>query len=230
MLLRVAIVAAAAALLFAACDDGPNYAKRMGDDEVNLEAMVLDSSDMPVGIVRVPNAHPDFFLGGNDNETWAEALPSDDPERTKSLLDAQGRLRNYRALFSWDNPNLHLGRTVLITTQSTLYVDAASATKAKTCDLRISDTDQIEDFKVPHMGEQSFGFFVQQDNPDLGSLVDTTVCFRTGRVMHSIQLTGLDGTQDIALAVKLAEKMLVRVDAVFAGKPMPIEELAPDQG
>jgi hypothetical protein len=217
MFLRVALVAVGAALLFVACNgSGPNYAKTVDDDKVDLESMALQDADMPAGMTRVQEK-------GFNNDEWSQALPTDDPEGAKTLLDAQGRLRNFVALFSWDNPNFHLGRTVLITTQSTLYVDADAASKAKTCDLRISDTDPIEDFKVPHLGDQSFGFFVNQDHPDFGSLVDTTICFRTGRVMHSIQLTGLDGTQDISLAVRLATRMLARVDGVYEGKPLPTD-------
>ena len=226
MLLRVAIVVAAAALFFTACNDGPNYAKRMGDDEVNLEAMVLANSDMPVDFLKRQEK-------GFDNEEWSQVFDTNDPEAKKSQLDAQGRLRNHVAYFSWEQPMEHLGHPISVTTQSTLYVDAQSAERAAkqfACGLLVADTDPINEFKVPKLGDQSVGFFVTQQQQNFGTTVDTAVCFRTGRILHAIVQSGLEGTSDVALSVKLAEKMLARVDAVYAGKPMPTEAVADTQG
>jgi hypothetical protein len=221
-ILAVGIVALALFLR----DDTNRYPTGLGDDNYNLEAMVLASSDMPAGIHKRQEK-------GFDNEEWSQIFDTDDPAAKKSQLDAQGRLRNHVAYFSWDQPMEHLGRPISVTTQSTLYVDAKSASEAArkfACGLLVADKDPIDEFKVPKLGDQAVGFFVIQEQQNFGKTIDTAVCFRTGRILHAVVQSGLEGTEDVALSVKLAEKMLVRVDAAFAGKPMPVEELVPDQG
>ncbi len=222
-ILAVGIVAVALLLR----DDSDHYSTALGDDAYDLQAMVLVSSDMPVGIQKLQEK-------GFDNEEWSQIFDTDNPELKKNQLDAQGRLRNQVAYFSWDQPMEHLGHPISVTTQSTLYVDAKAADKAAkqfACGLLVADKDPIDEFKVPKIGDQSVGFFVSQQQQNFGKTVDTAVCFRTGRILHAVVQSGLEGTEDVALSVKLAEKMLARVNAVFAGKPLPTETPpAGDQG
>ena len=49
-----------------------------------------------------------------------------------------------------------------------------------------------------------------------GRVVQTIVCFRTGRVVHAVLQQGLDGSEDIALSVLMARRMYEHVRAVFA--------------
>lgn len=221
------LVALGAMFLFAACDDGPGYNRKWGDDDYDLEAMALQDDDMPSGIQRQEER-------GFDNEEWSGAFGADDPEARKNQLDAQGRLRNFVAFFSWDDPIQHLGRTVSITSQSTLYVDekaASDAARKYACGLLIDDRDPLDEFNVPRLADQAVGFFVTQDQENFGKSVDTAICFRTGRVLHAVVQSGLEGTEDIGLGVKLAKRMLARVDAVYLGKATPgAETPTPDEG
>ena len=42
------------------------------------------------------------------------------------------------------------------------------------------------------------------------------VCFRTGRIVHAVAQNGLEGTEDIALGVRIATRMYELVRTVFA--------------
>lgn len=227
MKFRAILLALGAMLVLAACDDGPSYDKKWGDDEYDLEAMVLTDDDMPAGILRQQER-------SFDNSEWSEVFGADDPELKKNQLDAQGRLRNFVAYFAWDEPIQHLGRTISVTSQSTLYVDeqaARDAIRKYACGLLIDDKDPLEEFQAPRLADQSVAFFVVQEQENFGKTVDTAICFRTGRVVHAVMQTGLEGTEDVSLGVKLARRMLARVNPVFDGKKPPsLEEPTPDRG
>ena len=220
--IQVSLAAAAvagAALLLAACGGSASYPENRGDDSYPLDAMMLTDSDMPVGIARADER-------AFDNAEWSDAFNTPDPDATKALLDGQKRVRSYVAFFTWDNPQEHLGKVISITSQSTLYEDEASARKSlrenrfSACGLLVqeSDTAAATQFAVPKLGDESVGMLMTQQQQQLGKSVDTIVCFRTGRIVHAVQQTGLDGTQNIGLSVKLAQAMLAHVDDAFAGK------------
>ena len=51
-----------------------------------------------------------------------------------------------------------------------------------------------------------------------------SICFRTGRIVHGVVQSALDGAQDIGLVVNMAQAMLTQVDNTFAGTPDPLDE------
>lgn len=222
--MRPLLIALGGVMLFAAaaCDEGRSYPSDRGDDDYNLEAMQLIDRDMPRGIFRSDER---TF----NNDEWSQVFDVDDPEVAKTTLDGQNRIRSFVAFFTWESPQEHFGTVISITTQSTLYKDEEAARKSlmenrfSACGLLVSEeeTGRAEAFYVPRVGDESVGMFITQQQSQLGTSVDTILCFRTGRIVHAVVQTGLDGTQDVALAVKLAERMLARVDAAFDGKAAP---------
>jgi hypothetical protein len=218
------------ALVFAACG-GKHYATDKNDDEYDLEAMELRNADLPDGILL---SQGDTF----DNKDWAQVVGADDPDVTEKALDRQGRLRGHVAFYTWENPVEHLGRIISVTAQSTLFVDEAAASDSLTghnngdglCGLLIDKKDFPEEFTVPSIGDQAIGLRVVQDQQNFGKSVDTVICFRTGRIVHGIQQSGLEGTEDVAQAVKLAQSMLKRIDNALAGKADPLDEPAAQEG
>lgn len=197
--------------LLSACGEAP-YAADLSDEEYELEAMSLQEEDLPPGYSRQQS-------GAFDNEEFAGLFPVDDTDAKKRQLDAQGRIRNYVAIFAWENPVEHFGRPLTFTVQSTLYVDVDAAKEAmqNTCGLLMGDDTPVEDFFVPKIGDRGVGFRYSEPQEVIGDAVELNVCFRTGRIVHAVVQSGLDGTQDIALSVRLAQRMLKRVDAAFAG-------------
>ena len=213
----------AAVLMFAAsCANGRSYPTGRGDDEYPLDAMMLADSDLPAGIARTDEQS---FA----NDEWAAVFPAEDPDATKSTLDGQQRIRNHIAFFTWDNPQEHFGKVLSITSQSTLYKDEAAAKKSlrdnrfSACGLILTEEDasKAEMFAVPKLGNDAVGMLITQQQQTLGLSVDTVVCFRTGRVVHAVVQTGLDGTQDVGLSVTLAERMLAHVNAAFDARATP---------
>ncbi len=200
--------------LLAACDQGRDYPSDKGDDEYDLAAMSLQVGDMPVDFTMQEIDEPSF-----DNERWAnEVFESDDPEAKARQLDAQGRLRNHVAAFTPPG----LGRVLAITAMSTLYTNDKAAQESVdrfACGLPINESVPLDPFIVPTVGDQSAGFFVTQDNEGGLTFIDTTFCFRTGRIVHSFQQTSLPGVEDIAAAVRLAERWLQHVNDAFDAKP-----------
>lgn len=198
-----------AGLLMAACDEGRSYPASLGDAEYNLPAMALRASDLPPGFEAQEVPDPAF-----DNETWSFFFETNDPEAKQAQLEAQGRLTNHVAAFS---PGA-LGPVLAITNVSTLYTDAEAARQSLekfACGLPINDTIPLDPFLVPEIGDGAAGFFIRQDNDGSTTFVDTTLCFRTGRIIHAIQQTSLPGVEDIALSIRLANRMLERVNAAF---------------
>lgn len=216
--LPAAIFAGALLLLSAAaCSDGRTYDTSKSDDQYDLASMRLQPADIPAGFEETELPSHEF-----DNENWAQILSSDDPEGKQKQLDAQGRLKNYVTSYS----ALKLGPVFAITSISTLYSDEKSADAAEkqyACDVPIADGTPLDEFEVPTLGNHSSGFFVNQDRGGGQSFIDTTFCFRTGRILHVVQQTSLPGVEDVALNVRLAQTMLRHVNDTFDGKTAPTE-------
>jgi hypothetical protein len=201
-----------------------DYPTEFSDGTLDLEAMALRDADMPErGLQRLVG---DTFT----NEEWSRAFESQvplvDAAQKQIQLDAQGRVLGYLALFTWDAPIEHLGRTQQIESHSVIYVDeeaASNAMRFHACGLLIGDDQQLDQFEVPRLATESTGFFFETTVDPLGKFVDTVVCFRTGRVLHAVVANGLDGTQDSAINIALARKMLGYVEATLDG-----DEVEPD--
>lgn len=233
MLARAAAVAAfGAALLLAACDNAPSYKTNRDDGEYDtngkydLQLMLLRNADLPEGMALRREM-------GFDNESWAEAT-SEDPEKTVQRLDSWQRVRNHVAIFQRGDPEALLGKTFRVTSQATLYKDAAAATRSlsdrgQSCGTAADDT-KVQDFAVPRIGEQSLGFFVVHEEKGAPSTIETTVCFRTGRIVHAVTQTGFNGSQDLGQNVRLAMRQLHRVEDTLAGKRIPQDEPEEDNG
>ena len=215
-------------LTLAACTQGRDYPTNRGDEEYDLTAMSLIDADLPDGMASI---------GGGllDNLKWAETFNPVDEKEMDALVNqlvAQGRLTAFVTQFAWFEPGAqslrdailpHLGQPHLFTVQSTLYTEeklAVDSTRSL-CGIQANERDPVEEFKVPAIGDQSAGFYSVGKLGDFGKLIETTVCFRTGRIVHAVIQQGLQGTQDIPLSVRLAQKMLGRVNDSFDGKAPP---------
>ncbi len=204
-----ALALPALALLLTACDGGRHYPASFGDSDYDLAAMALRASDLPGGFEAQDVPDPAF-----DNESWALFFETNDPEAKQAQIEAQGRLTNHVSAFS----PAGLGRVLAVTNVSTLYTDNEAARQALekfACGLPINDSIQLEPFLVPEIADGATGFFVRQENDGSTTFVDTTLCFRTGRIVHAIQQTSIPGVEDIALSIRLANSQLKRVDEVF---------------
>jgi len=204
----LALLSLAAVLV--ACDGGRSYPASLGDGDYDLAAMALVASDLPPGFEAQDVPEPAF-----DNATWSNFFDTNDPEAKQAQLEAQGRLTNHVSAFS----PAALGPVLAITNVSTLYTDGEAARQALekfACGLPINDTVQLEPFIVPRIGDGAAGFFIRQENDGSATFIDTTLCFRTGRIVHAIQQTSLPGIEDIALGIRLANRMLDRIDEAFA--------------
>lgn len=202
--------------VFVACDEGRSYPTNKGDGDYDLAAMALRETDMPKDFTKQPIDEPAF-----DNERWAnEVFDTDDPEGKQAQLDAQGRLTNHVAAFTPPG----LGKVLSITAVSTLYTNEKAAQESIdrfACGLPINESTPLTPFVTPKIADQSTGFFVSQDSGSGLTFIDTTMCFRTGRIVHAFQQTSLPGVEDIAAAVRLANRWLQHVDDAFDGKPVP---------
>ncbi len=219
------------AVLFAGCTEARDYRTENDEDEdYELALMALRDTDFPKGYFSVRGV--DF-----DNQQWADLFGEDEgPPATKiTQLEAQGRLRSHVNFFVWASERAttfeeaiigHLGGPYTFTVASTLYTEEKLAIEATRglCGTLASDRTPVKEFYVPTIGDQSAGFYSENELGEYGKGYETTVCFRTGRVVHAIVQSGLEGTQDIALSVRLAERMLKRVEAVFDGKAEPLED------
>lgn len=207
---RIPVLASLAGVfLLAACDDGRDYPASFGDSDYDLAAMALRPADLPAGFEAQEIESPSF-----DNENWAVIFETNDPEAKQAQLEAQGRLTNHVAAFS----PAGLGRVLAVTNVSTLYTDAEAARQSLekfACGLPINDSIQLEPFLVPQIADGATGFFVRQQDEGSNTFVDTTLCFRTGRILHAIQQTSIPGVEDIALSIRLANSQLERVDEAF---------------
>lgn len=222
MFIRTGALLLGALLVFSACESEREYPEK-GDDEYDLAAMALTEADMPEGFSQEDLGEAEFT-----NEQWAEFFGVDDVEAKLAQLEAQNRIRSHVTSFQ----PAELGRIFNVTVFSTVYqtdADAIASSERFACGLPIDDKQPLEPFSVPTIGNDSNGFFVSNTSQGGLRLVDTTICFRTGRLVHAIQQTGLPGTEDIALAVRLAQKMESHVNDTFDGK-RPAEENADDEG
>lgn len=217
--MRIPVLAAVAALIVlivSACsDDGRSYPAGRADDDYDLGAMALRLDDLPRGFAQTEITQPAESPAQFDNATWSLIINPDEADALESQLEAQGRLNNYVSAFG----PAGLGPVLSVTTVSTLYTDVESARDSIerfVCGLPLENSVSLEGFDVPRVGDGATGFFVrQQDDQGRTTFVDTTICFRTGRVTHAIQQTSVAGSEDVALGVRLAERMLARVDAAF---------------
>lgn len=216
MIMRGAVLATgllAAALFLTACGGGSSYPADRRDDAYDLAAMRLRPADLPTGFEETDLAQHEY-----DNADWVKVTGARDEDARKAQLDAQGRLRAYVTVYE---PK-QLGRVFSINAISTLYTDANKADQSAVkflCGTPTDETALTEPFPSPSLGDQSVGFLVPPTGPERNPPIsETTLCFRTGRILHAITLTGLAGTEDVALSVKLAQRMLSRVDDAFAGR------------
>lgn len=201
----------AAAFVLVACG-GNGYPLDLGDDEYALDQMLLQQVDIPFAMT-------DFGIQEFENERWAFAFNTDEPELTEAQLDARKRITNALIVYGWDNPIEHLAEPRLISSQSTLYEDeeAAIASLDGFCGLAVDNATapDVREFSVGLIADGALGLFLVQRDPDFGEIFDTVVCFRTGRVVHVISQTGLAGSEDVELGVRLANRMLERIEAVL---------------
>lgn len=216
MAFRASVLALlAAGLLLTACDQGRDYPTNRGDGDYNLEAMALTESDLPAGFTQ-----GDGFEFSSDE--WAQLFDTDDADATVRQLEAQGWLRNWVT----EATPASFGRVLNIRSISTLYADESAAkesTEKFACGLPVSLSVPLKPFNrlqdqsiVPKIGEQTNGFFVDENIDAAGTtLTYTTVCFRTGRIVHVIQEGALPGLEDIADSLRMADVMLKHVDAAY---------------
>lgn len=223
MFIRTGLLLIGATLLFSACESALEYPER-GDDEYDLGAMALTEADLPDGFTQDEIPEPEF-----NNELWAEFFGVDDVEAKLAQLEAQARIKSRVTSFQ---PG-ELGRVFRVTIFSTLYENDKAAEDSSVkfaCGLPIDDKEELDPFDVPKIGSSANGFFVSNTSESGLRLVDTTICFRTGRVVHAVQQTGLPGTEDIALAVRLAIRMEAHVNDVFDGKEKAEAKATPKGG
>ena len=210
MRLRAAALLIAGAALLAACDEGKDYDSDRGDEDYDLAAMALRQEDLPAGFEQIPGTE---FTG----EEWAQVFGSDDPEARQAQLEAQGWLKNYVT----EAVPPRFGKILNVRSVSTLYTNEDTASRATAefaCGLPIESSRPIDEFIVPKLADQSNGFFVEEEIDEQGTtLMYTTVCFRTGRIVHVVQEAALPGLEDIASGLRTARLMLARVDAAFDG-------------
>lgn len=220
-------------LMLSACGgDSRSYPVDLPDEDYDLSAMQLAESDMPDDGIKL------FINDIYTNEDWAGIAVqqglSTDVEQKRIQYEAQGRVTGYLALFTWESPIEHFGKLQTLESHSTLYKDVESASSAmslRACGLLIPDDKPLDTVEVASLADESAAFTVSDqlmlaDQVSLGTSVDTVVCFRTGRVLHAIVQSGLDGTQDLDLTVELAKRKLEYVNAAFDGKDPP----APSEG
>jgi hypothetical protein len=219
-------IAVAAAVTLVACDSGRTYPDQKADDEYHLDEMRLTEADLPAGLTEADLPTHEF-----DNAAWVNLFGADDPEGNQKALDAQGRLRGYVATFQADK----LGKVLGVTSFSTLYKDVASAKDAQAqhdCGVPLNDSVIPTAFDVPKLADGATGFFSPNYNADStdpsqaagGSLRDTNLCFRTGRILNVVQSESIPGAEDVAFAVRLADAMLQHVNDSFDGKSTPAPE------
>jgi len=208
---RALALIAFGALFLAACDSGTDYPTDLGDDEYHLEDMALRQEDLPAGFEQTEGFS--FSI-----EEWAEVFGSDDPEATARQLEAQGWLRNWVT----ESVPPRFGPTLNVRSVSTLYNNEQSAkdsTEKFACGLPVGLNVQLDPFIVPKLGEQSNGFFHEEEIDENGTtLMYTTVCFRTGRIVHVVQQASLPGLEDIRGSLRHARIMLGHVDDAFEGR------------
>ncbi len=197
--------------ILAACSDEAFPADRP-DDTYVLQDMLLEAVDLPVPMEQTAT---NTF----DNVGWAQLFDVEDFDAKRNQLDARRRIVGAVRIFSWDDPIQHLGGPTLITVHSTLYEDipAAEDSMSLFCGMPIDESTapEVAEFWVEGIGDQSQGLILAQPPTEIGRLLDTVVCFRTGRIVHAVVQNGLEGTQDVGLSLRMAQRMFERVSAAF---------------
>ena len=198
-------------MLLAACASEQEFATELPDDAYPLEDMLLDLDDLPL---RMDDQETRSF----DNEDWAQLFDVDDLRGKVNQLKARGRINAAVREFSWASA-FPLAGPWFITVQSTLYtdVDAARDSLSLFCGTVTDErtATDVSEFWVADIGDGVQGLILGEQVEGPGRIVETIVCFRTGRVVHAVLLQGLDGSEDIALSVRIARRMYEHVSAVF---------------
>ncbi len=220
LLLLPAIAVLGLALLAACGEEAADFATDLPDDAYPLEDMLLDLDQLPVPF---ENETTSSF----DNEAWAPLFNVDNLRGKVNQLEARGRINAAVREFTWNEPFTHLGGPAILTIQSTLYADveAAEDSMGLFCGALIDERSatDVTEFWVADIGDGVQGFIHGEQTSEIGRLVETVVCFRTGRVVHAVLSNGLDGTEDVALNVRIARRMFDNVRAVFAELEPPAE-------
>lgn len=212
-LLTLPFLVALAGVLLAACgSEEAEFATDLPDDAYPLEDMLVSLDDLPIAF---DNATTSTF----DNGDWAQLFNVDNLRAKVNQLEARGRINAAVREFSWNEPFTHLGGPALITVQATLYADVEAAKDSMSlfCGTLVNErtATDVTDFWVANIGDGVQGFLLGEQTEEIGRLVETVVCFRTGRVVHAVIQNGLDGTEDIALGVRIARRMYEHVRTVF---------------
>ncbi len=198
-------------MLLAACASEQEFATELPDDAYPLEDMLLDLDDLPL---RMDDQNTNTF----DNGDWAQLFDVDDLRGKVNQLEARGRINAAVREFSWTSA-FPLAGPWFITVQSTLYtdVDAARDSLSLFCGTVTDErtATDVSEFWVADIGDGVQGLILGEQVEGPGRIVETIVCFRTGRVVHAVLLQGLDGSEDIALSVRIARRMYEHVSAVF---------------
>ena len=205
------VLAALGLVLLAACASEQEFATELPDDAYPLEDMLLDLDDLPL---RMDDQNTSTF----DNGDWAQLFDVDDLRGKVNQLEARGRINAAVREFSWTSA-FPLAGPWFITVQSTLYtdVDAARDSLSLFCGTVTDErtATDVSEFWVADIGDGVQGLVLGEQVEGPGRIVETIVCFRTGRVVHAVLLQGLDGSEDIALSVRIARRMYEHVSAVF---------------
>ena len=233
-------------VVFLTREEKQGFPANRNEADYDLPAMALRNTDLPSGMEL-------FGRVAFDNEKWADIVGGDDPETKLAQLNASGRIRNNVNIFRWADDTTgtrHFGETISLIAQSTVFNTVESAKESISgragstlkpfCGLAVNDQNEIRDFPVPKIGDQSAGFrVISLDEPlrisqdiaiPIGTGIETVVCFRTGSVVHGIIQNARQGGDDIALVVGLAQRMLERAKNEFAGDPDPLDKPSSDGG
>ncbi len=218
MVLLLLGLSAAAAVYYWQSRDGDegaaSYPVDRDDTDYDLEAMSLEDIDVPEGMESVLDE--EF-----DNEEVAQTFQEADPEAKRLELEALGRRKARVQIYSWTTQAQYienLAKLSNIYSQSTLFQSEEKAGQSLRllCDLQqYPPNRQVEEFKVPRLAQESTAFTITHEDATFSKLVDTAICFRTGRIVHSVIRSGLQGTEDREDTIRLARAMLRRVDEAF---------------
>jgi hypothetical protein len=217
MLLRLSALALGGLLLLgvAACTSSRTYSTSRPDKDYDLAAMAPTPKELPAGLAPAVLTQHEY-----SNADWVTTLrtaqildPNGDEKAQTKQLDEEGRVRSWVSVYQ----PAGLQRIIGVTTVSTLYKSADAAEKAmdgELCGLPLSTSQEVGPLSVPKLADGSTGF--QTVAP--GGLVDSTLCFRTGRILHGIQETNVPGTEDFGSLIQIGQDMVTRINGVLDGK------------
>lgn len=226
--LSAAVLAGLVLVAVAGCTSSRTYSTNRADKDYDLAAMALTQQEMPGNLAPAVLTEHEYT-----NTAWVTTLrnaqildPSGDQAKQAQQLDTEGRIRNWVSVYS---PST-LQRIIGVTTVSTLYKTADQANKAMSaelCGLPLAAAQQTAPLAVPKLADATSGF----QTVATGGLVNSTLCIRTGRILHAIQETNVPGTEDFASLIQMGQDMVTRVNGVFDGKikGTPVPTAAPSQ-